>query len=1517
MRFVIGLSVVLGLVFVSVAAVLLYLVARSASRLEAMGDAAMVEAQYERARDLYGKSFRKDRTNIRPLEKFCDAIRAWTPTTEPEYLDAFTKLMFAVDELAASKRTDLAAHESFLSFLHDQNIRSGYSRRNADTLIERTTLALSHFETDPGAQEEWRRLKRYRGLATLDILENEPDTLTDLQIERGEEDLREALAANPGDDEAASGLVRWYLRQAWRASSLGRSVEEADKIAKAKAVNEEFRTRHPHNVRMLLSELQMDLELSQRNIPRDALPPVQERMRREAASPLKPKFEALLSRMGGAEARQADVRVLQSLAAIERLMGDATFERTRALVAQAVEARPLEPEMRIFSARLATLAGDFEQAMAEYQAIVDAPLPPVSLRGAVLIGLKSESSYRQADLAIVMWERAESESERASALERVVKYRDQLARRVAESAPQLKIIDAKIAYAKNDMVRAQRLLIDYNNVTGSADPDSIRLLARVEQALNRPGQAREMYARLTLLTPADPFAWLLLGDMNLALQQREDAMIAYQNVLALDPGNAAATERVQIIRAIDNPTTAADPIVQAILTAGAMADGAHGNEPNASGAISLLERAAETHGPDARLIRVLVSMCQREGDQAKAERWAQAGVDAHPEEEEFRRMLRAVRAQGSIEGMMAAIDESEGSEFDKLVAKARVQHQAGNREGAMDLVKRAAAINAEDPFVVEFLFLSALDAKDMAEARRLSQVAARVNSDRVDGLTYLARIQANQGAIADAVATLRQATLMGTATAETWRLLGLMHQELGNGPEALAAFSQAVKLRPTDVTLIVAHIQAMAQVGDRAEALRIAREAEPLAREDRGFSELLLLLEQERGDRQKVVTRREAARTRNPADKNNTYRLTQAHLMLGNWARARELVDELRRESSELPVVELDVAWHADQGRLADAEAAFRRAIEERRAANLPVTTDYYRATARLFIDRGEVDRGMALLQEARPMQDPNRLEVDEELGVVLFALRHFEACLEPLERVLAKGRDEDHSVRTRLAEALCFLGRYDDAQRVIEQAGAAGSSHMPLLLLRATVAQGRGDMPAMGRILDEAVSKFPSHPLPYVKRAEYLRRDQSMLRDALADCNTALRLAPQSWHALQVRALIHNDLGEHNRALDDLRAAVRINPDLDGARDVLLRGLIQMGRINDAATVAKEAAETRPGDYSVWVHFGDFFWGFGLWNEASQFYDRAWGVSKLPDVAHRYALSLLRLPTPDLRRTEAVLLDPAIDVSKNPDLLLTRAMLRQRQNRAGQARQDLVAACRLVMSEPMVLGVLLERLVEILQSPVAASDFVRQLDLTALPDQWAPFIRARFQLMDASAAESALEQIAAVSTQAQDANLRLMAHRLLASHLIQQKKYAEAVEVGIRGLKDDPDNFELNNNTAYLLATELDKAAEALPFAERAAKAAPGNAVVLDTLGVVYMKLNRIPEAIRAFDTALAVTAPPEAHISAAIHYAEAMARLKDRVTSSSMLRTAEDLLRRFPHFKPMFEAKVEEVRLLIDALR
>jgi len=76
------------------------------------------------------------------------------------------------------------------------------------------------------------------------------------------------------------------------------------------------------------------------------------------------------------------------------------------------------------------------------------------------------------------------------------------------------------------------------------------------------------------------------------------------------------------------------------------------------------------------------------------------------------------------------------------------------------------------------------------------------------------------------------------------------------------------------------------------------------------------------------------------------------------------------------------------------------------------------------------------------------------------------------------------------------------------------------------------------------------------------------------------------------------------------------------------------------------------------------------------------------------------------------------------------------------------------------------------------------------------------------------------------------------------QGRYEEARARYEAALQADPDNRMALNNLAYLLVDRLDRPAEALPYAERAKRLTPDDASVLDTLGHVLSRLQRLGEA-------------------------------------------------------------------------
>jgi Flp pilus assembly protein TadD len=95
------------------------------------------------------------------------------------------------------------------------------------------------------------------------------------------------------------------------------------------------------------------------------------------------------------------------------------------------------------------------------------------------------------------------------------------------------------------------------------------------------------------------------------------------------------------------------------------------------------------------------------------------------------------------------------------------------------------------------------------------------------------------------------------------------------------------------------------------------------------------------------------------------------------------------------------------------------------------------------------------------------------------------------------------------------------------------------------------------------------------------------------------------------------------------------------------------------------------------------------------------------------------------------------------------------------------------------------------------------------------------------------------------------VAHAHLGAALLERGRVEEAAAHWRESLRLRPDHLTAVNNLAWLLATHPDARQrdpqEALALAERAARLAPGDPAVLDTLGAALAAAGRFAEAERA----------------------------------------------------------------------
>jgi tetratricopeptide (TPR) repeat protein len=149
-------------------------------------------------------------------------------------------------------------------------------------------------------------------------------------------------------------------------------------------------------------------------------------------------------------------------------------------------------------------------------------------------------------------------------------------------------------------------------------------------------------------------------------------------------------------------------------------------------------------------------------------------------------------------------------------------------------------------------------------------------------------------------------------------------------------------------------------------------------------------------------------------------------------------------------------------------------------------------------------------------------------------------------------------------------------------------------------------------KLINEAIVKYPNEPMGYVKRAELTSNAAESIGDAIADLDTAIRLKPDLWNALQLRALLKIRTNRQDEAMDDLTAVVKGNPGAEGPRTALLQALIEADKFEQARDIANFAANQRPRDVALLMNLGDLFNSYASQKPEAmaaslRFYDLAW----------------------------------------------------------------------------------------------------------------------------------------------------------------------------------------------------------------------------------------------------------------------------------------------------------------------
>jgi tetratricopeptide (TPR) repeat protein len=1510
-KFVVLLSTVLVVLAAGTGVLAYKVVFKSAAELAARGDAEMAEQDYKAAEFFYSKAVNKEQFNDEYLLKWREALQNITPETDRELLNAFNNTFIGIArQLALSdNRANVHFQIEQAELLWTLTQLSGGGRRAYENIVSTVNDYIRGHERARPDDPSWLDLRRYRGLARARILLSGL-SLPEAEVEETERDLRDVLEARPTDFDVLASLVALKRDAARNAAGLGRNAEAERLEEESRSILATFReSAGPESAEGILADM-LEAEIRFRQRARELaarLGPAATPALREMTSEFQGLTAEFGRRIASLDAERVDREIVQRLYAFETMTDpERRFEATLPVLRRARDVHEDNPLLSLTLAEVLSARREFEAAFEELQTVLERPRLPLGLDAVILINAKTQAVMSQIQAAVRAHALTDNPEEKSAWLARARDARERLSRLVPEDSPTIQMLDARIAVAEGDFRRAQLLVDSYNRATNNSDREALWMSANIAQELQQTGNARAALERLVELEPGNSQALGALAELEYRLGRLESAKGLLLRAQTANPSDPDIRDRLAMIEARLNPDSAEDPVERAIFRAVRIAGGTESEIGDIAAGIASLTGALDELGPDPRMYAELARLQLLNDDAEGAAMTMAEGLEHFPESELLREREVAVRAAGSVEALIEIVESSDNPAYQKHLTIAMALSREGREEDARRRLEMAAEAAPNNPAVLEALFTRAFGDNDVAEARRIADRAREANADGIEGLTYRARLLLLEGRDEDALAALAQASQRAPNNTTLLRLLSRTQARLGRTQDAIASLERALRIRPDELASVVELCRLLARENRGSEALEVARRSETIGRTNSEFMELLLSLEGAFGDKRSARDRRISALRAKPNDVRNRLALIELYIDLGQWRESAELIESTRSFGGVRDrLVELQAQWHAAQNDPDAARHTFAKWIAE-----TPPTerVDAYVSMAQFLLQRNQTSAALTALRQARRYQAPGDHRIDNLLGTTLIRFGRAAEAYEVLRTVLENDPDPDRNVMLQACEALISAGRLDEAERLLGRV-PDGEQDLTVTLLRGRLLLRRDRGREARALLDDAVSRWPSDHRTWSMRAEAEARVPELLPDALADLTRAIELRPGLAELHRRRADLLARLGREQEAVEAWREAVRANPGNEDLRSGLLVTLIRRGMSTQALQVAEEWFEQRPRDIQLRSRIAELFLMGGMQQAATDIYLGAMAVEPQLQVVRRLADLLLNADPPRLAEAERVFTEAQSVVTTDPALLLARARVFARTARQEAARNDVLASFRIQTNrsaDNMMFWFSTMRAVFSNTSETLA--MLNQVAALPGATEWTRLFAARLALESEATASQGLAQLRSVVESTRDAEVRYAGLRALAGHQYRAGDTRGALATWRQTLELRPSDWQVENNVAYVLATELDDPEAALPHALRAVQNAPQEPSALDTLGVIYLRLGRAEEAVAPLRTAVGQVRGTADDARYMVRLAEALSAAGQPDEARLVLTEVESLLDRGRKLDEKYEAIRQE---------
>ncbi len=1474
---------------------------KSASDFVKQGDALMKAGKPLDAEKVYGKAVSKEPTNIEYLRKWRESLEKMAPATQTLFDAKYPQYTIVRKKIADLQRTDTKAHRDHLDVYLQTIQNAGYSRQFCEALAQAATDALAQYGDGKSGFGEGEELRRYRALANLKIL-LESKNLKDADDQQIKADFDAALAADPGDVDSVLGLHAWYVYHADAAMNNQRPDEGIKLAEQGREVVRAFSAKAPKEPRTKVTSMGWLLADARRRAA--AMNKIEDR--RKVAEQLKQEGRAALDEAGALLLElppdQIDAQTVSQFTFMELQLDDSgKLDRSRKVLDRCLASRPEDAALLINKSEAEALSRDYDGAINTLQKVRDLPNPALSVAGRLLWYRKNEALFRQATLALKALEQssdpdpAKEKQLRAAWLEKAKIRRAELAKIDPDTSARMLFVDGKIKLAEEDYQNAQRLLLSYLSLVNEADQDGLFAAANASFRLNQPGKAKDLLEKVLQINNANVPAILTLAEVEIRLKNLDRAKELYTAADTLIPNNEQIKKRLREIGQEQGEIDTDDPVQKVILEARAKREA--GDD---KGMLKVLQDGAEKSNYDARIVQALVQLRTNANDVKGAQEIIEKALKVNTNEEQkaaFIKFLKVLSVEDSTLANVQAVELAPNlTNVDKLVLQLGYLTAGGAKysDQAKAIATELEQKYADQPVVIETLFLRAIREKRMADARKWADLAVAKNIDTFDGATFKSRMLAAEGRKREAVTLMEQGSQRYNYNVEAWRVLAALQSEEGMMAEAVASMQRAVNLRPDDPTSALQYSATLVAAGKNEDALKLMREKAKLLPDSIAVRDEWLRLEGTAGDKEVALKERERDVVRDPANRMYKVQVAALNVDLRRWDEARKRIEEIRATQDGLDIVRIDASRWMDQNNPEAAEKAFRDYIAKVKDGpdGKNKAGEALEALARFMVPNGQPQRAVAALEEARQYQDPKAMQADRMLSEIYLDLAESDKAITTLRRILDASKDApDDTVRLRLCEALIVSRKFDEADKELQLLGKEASEGAVATLLRADAAGGRGDGKKALEILDKAVAAYPNNAGVFLKRAQASIEQDRNATDILADLDQVIRLDRRLWQAHQLKAVVYQRAGRKEEVINEIRAIMQVDPMQDEMLGLAVRLLVAQDRDDEAVALAEDVAKRRGAPGSLYANLGDLFDAIGRPARAISFYKSAVLADTRTEHVVRYVNALLAQKPPNVTEAESTLTKLQDRINKDPELLLARAGVRKVRNNLVEARRDIAASFKLMSPDQPAA---MQQWFTTAFRAMGARDLASTLEgmtKDGINSDWIAFFRARLQADDPTTRTAGIDEMKRVAKSTKIPGLATLASREYSGRLYIAKDFEAASKAMTEIVTADPTDAETLNNLAYMLCKDLNKPAEALPYAKKAYELRPKSPEMIDTFGVVLLANNQLGEAQLVFEKAVSIPSTPSTQVTVLLHMAELQFKQGKRDEAKATMAKARTL--------------------------